>query len=233
MRRPLLAVVGVLAVLFVVATAALAVTVGAQRGDGPGDRMGRMMGAPAWGEPGREQGQLGRMHGMTVRTEFAYLAEMVAHHEEAVAAAEELRRSTRPRMRAFGESIVRTQSAQIEQMKDWLARWYAGRSIDVDYEPMMRDLSGLTGDRLDRAFLEDMVPHHMAAVMMSQQLLVRGVADHEAVEDLAESIRDEQHAEIFRMQRWLRDWFGLGWHHGMRGPRWDDGWSGMGSWMMR
>ena len=53
-----------------------------------------------------------------------------------------------------------------------------------------------------------MVGHHMAAVMMSQQLLVRGVADHDEVEQLARTIRDEQHAEIFQMQQWLGDWFG-------------------------
>ena len=47
----------------------------------------------------------------------------------------------------------------------------------------------------------------MAAVMMSQQLLVRGVADHDEVEQLARTIRDDQHEEIFQMQQWMRDWF--------------------------
>ena len=82
---------------------------------------------------------------------------------------------------------------------------------------MMRDLTGLEGDRLDRAFLQDMLWHHMGAVMMSQQLLMRGVADHEQVEVLAKTIRDEQRAEIFQMQRWLRAWFGGGWQLGMCG----------------
>jgi hypothetical protein len=47
----------------------------------------------------------------------------------------------------------------------------------------------------------------MMAVMMSQQLLVRGYADHEEVDRLATSIRDEQHAEIVQMRRWLTGWF--------------------------
>lgn len=157
------------------------------------------------------------MHGAAVTTEFGYLTEMVAHHEEAVAAATELQRSERPTMRAFGRSIVTSQTAQIVQMKTWLAEWYPGRSTDVDYQPMMRDLTGLSGDRLDRVFLEDMIPHHMMAVMMSQQLLAQGVADHDEVNALASSIRDEQHAEIFWMQRRLEAWFDAGWRHGM-GP---------------
>jgi uncharacterized protein (DUF305 family) len=148
------------------------------------------------------------MHGTRVASEYAFLAEMVVHHEEAVMAARELERSERPEMRAFGESIVESQTAQIDQMEGWLADWYPDRSGRVDYRPMMRDLDGLSGDELDRVFLEDMIGHHMAAVMMSQQLIVRGVADHDEVEDLAATIRDEQHDEIFQMHQWLSDWFG-------------------------
>lgn len=214
MRRPLLAVVGVLAVLVVMTTAAVAVTLDGQRADAPGDRMHGMTWSSPGGQPGWGPGPRGWMHGPGVGTEFAYLTQMVAHHEEAVAAAEELERSVRPQMRAFGESIVETQTAQVSQMNDWLDQWYPGRSTDVDYQPMMRDLSDLAGDRLDRAFLTDMIPHHMMAVMMSHQLLVRGVADHVQVNTLAESIRDEQHAEIFQMQRWLAVWFDAGWGHG-------------------
>ena len=153
-------------------------------------------------------GTLHGMHGTRVASEYAFLAEMVAHHEEAVMAARELERSDRPEMRAFGESIVESQTEQIDQMEAWLAEWYADRPGQVDYRPMMRDLSDLSGDELDQVFLEDMVGHHMAAVMMSQQLLARGVADHDEVEVLAATIRDEQHDEIFQMQEWLSDWFG-------------------------
>ena len=63
-------------------------------------------------------------------------------------------------------------------MERWLADWYPGRSTDVKYRPMMRDLTGVSGERLDRVFLQDMIRHHMAAVMMSQQLLARGLAEH-------------------------------------------------------
>jgi uncharacterized protein (DUF305 family) len=155
-----------------------------------------------------------------VRSELDYLAQMIPHHEEAIAAARELQRSDRPELRQFGADIVRTQSQQVSEMKKWLAEWYPGRDTTVDYEPMMRDLSGLTGDRLDRTFLEDMIGHHMAAVMMSQQLLARGLASHDQVSALAESIRDGQHAEIFRMQHWLAQWYGdsyRGWGRGRGG----------------
>lgn len=157
----------------------------------------------------------GMMAGQVGTTsEEDFLAEMVAHHQEAVTAAGELSRSDRPEMRAFGESIVENQSAQIEQMRSWLADWYPDSDETVDYRPMMRDLSGLSGDRLDRAFLQDMIGHHMAAVMMAQHLLRRG-ADHDQVATLARSIRDAQHSEIVQMHRWLTQWFGPGAGSGM------------------
>jgi uncharacterized protein (DUF305 family) len=175
-----------------------------------------------------QSGAQGRaMPGVAVQSEYHYLAEMVAHHREAVVAAKELQRSDRPQMRAFGESVVTTQSAQIRLMQGWLAHWYPDRSGRVEYHPMMRDLTGLSGDRLDRTFLQDMIGHHMAAVMMSQQLLMRGLAEHPGVVPLAQDIRDEQHAEILQMRQWLSQWFGQGWGHGQgweHGSGWDDRW---------
>ena len=76
---------------------------------------------------GQRQGPGTGMHGPRAATEAEYLTEMVAHHQEAVDAAAQ-QRSTRPQMREFGAAIVRTQSAQIEQMNRWLDRWYPGHS---------------------------------------------------------------------------------------------------------
>ncbi len=175
-------------------------------------------------------------HGQ-VDDEAGYLSRMVAHHREAVAAAAQLTRSDRPQMRAFGADIVKTQSAQIEQMNAWLDQWHPEDPADRDYQSMMRELTDLSGDALDRAFLRDMTVHHMAAVMMSQQLLARRLATHSEVAELARTVRDQQHTEILRMQRWLSSWYGEVWHGGhgqpmgrglrsmMGGSRWmDDSW---------
>ncbi len=219
MRRIMVVVAAVLAVL-VAGVGAFAV--GRSVGDGhdgswPG--MHRTVGVRAdpddgpWGVDGH-----GHMHGTQVTSERDYLAHMVAHHREAVAAAKQLERSDRPEMRAFGRSIVATQTAQIEQMNAWLERWYPDRPRTSEYRPMMRDLSGLSGDRLDRTFLEDMIGHHMVAVMTSQQLLALDLARHSEVAELAVSIRDDQRAEIRWMHRALAAWFGVGRAGGMGGP---------------
>jgi uncharacterized protein (DUF305 family) len=147
--------------------------------------------------------------GMAVASEFDYLTEMIPHHDEAIATARILQRNTdRQEMRSFAASIVATQSAEVRQMKEWLAAWYPDRDTRVRYQPMMRDLTGLSGSALDKAFLEDMIPHHMMAVMMSQQLLVSGLARHDTIVPFARNIRDTQHDEIRMMTAWLREWFG-------------------------
>ncbi|MEV1177454.1 DUF305 domain-containing protein [Nonomuraea sp. NPDC049784] len=163
-------------------------------------------------------GPCGWMHNMYVSDEAGYLTHMVAHHEEAVAAARQLQRSNRPQMRALGASIVTTQNAEIATMKDWLAKWYPGHPAARDYRPMMRDLSRLSGDALDETFLQGMIPHHMVAIMMSQQLLASGRAEHPEVADFAARVRDTQHAEMFQMRRYLADWFG---ERGGPCGRWD------------
>lgn len=190
----------------------------ARRGMGPGMMDQGSSSTPGWWDD-TWNSMMGPMMGpmmgqFAADSEADYLSEMVAHHREAVAAARELARSERPQMQAFGESVVTTQTAQIESMTSWLRKWYPDSSGTSDYHPMMRDLTGLTGDELDQAFLEDMIAHHMIAVMASQHLLWRGT-DHDEVAELARSIRDEQHAEIVQMQRWLRQWFSIDWH-GMR-----------------
>ena len=147
--------------------------------------------------------------GMQVASEFDYLIQMIPHHDEAIAAAAALQRGTnRQEMRSFAASIIETQTAEVTQMRAWLATWYPGRDTSVTYQPMMRDLTGLSGDALDQAFLDDMIPHHMMAVMMSQQFLMANLANHGDVVPFARNIRDVQHNEIQMMAGWLRGWFG-------------------------
>lgn len=174
--------------------------------------------------PAASQGNppgMGNMGGMgmsmQVANEFEYLTQMIPHHVEAIETATLLQRHTdRDEMRTFAATIIRTQSAEVEQMKTWLARWYPGRDTRVQYEPMMRELTGLTGSALDRQFLDDMIPHHMGAVMMSQQLIARRLATHQEVVPFAAAIRDTQRQEIQMMSGWLQAWFGVTAGHGGR-----------------
>ncbi|MDF1500348.1 MAG: DUF305 domain-containing protein [Anaerolineales bacterium] len=164
------------------------------------DELGR------FGPTGR--GMMNEMGTMAdIDSEYEYLSGMIPHHEEAVAKARILREGTdRAEMREFAQSIIDVQTREIQQIEEWLARWYPDQPARADYQPMMGDYSGMSGDELDVAFLEDMIHHHMAAVMMSQQLLVSGLAEHDEVAGLAGDIRDAQLREIRLMSDWLEDY---------------------------
>lgn len=163
-------------------------------------------GFEGFGPMGR--GMMNEMRSMgDVDSEYEYLSSMIPHHEEAVENARILHdRTDREEMRGFAQSIIEVQTREIEQMEGWLARWYPDRPARADYDPMMRDYRDLRGDELDKAFLQDMIPHHMAAVMMSQELLTRNLAKHDEVADLARDIREAQLREIRLMSNWLRDY---------------------------
>lgn len=43
--------------------------------------------------------------------------------------------------------------------------------------------------------------------MMSQQLIIQGLDEHQEVDKLAQSIRESQCQEIFMMRDWLEKWY--------------------------
>ena len=85
------------------------------------------------------------MH-VNIENEHDFLVHMIPHHQEAVDTAVYLRDNTdRPEMRRFAEDIIKTQSAEIALMIDWLETWYPHEQHSIDYQPMMRNLENLQG----------------------------------------------------------------------------------------
>lgn len=62
------------------------------------------------------------------------------------------------------------------------------------------------GAGFDRAFIDNMVPHHQLAVAMARVELARGKRPQ--VRALARAIISDQNDEITLMKRWRADWFG-------------------------
>ncbi len=166
-------------------------------------------GSFALAQPGRDHMGFGPGGAMVlIESEYEFLTKMIPHHEEAVDNAKILRDNTnRDQMKEFANNIIETQSNEIEEMEKYLAEWYPNRTNDYEYQPMMRNYDELEAEELDQAFLEDMIFHHMEAVMMSQQLIMGGLDEHEEVYLLARSIRDSQRQEIFMMRDWLSSWY--------------------------
>jgi uncharacterized protein (DUF305 family) len=82
--------------------------------------------------------------------------------------------------------------------------------MDMSHDPMsmsMADMSkmmaGKTGDALDKAFLEGMIPHHQGAVDMAKMLA--GSKHPELVKFGADIIATQQ-KEIDQMNKWMKEW---------------------------
>jgi len=134
---------------------------------------------------------------MMVSSEREFITEMIPHHQEAVDTAKEVlaRGATTPEIKTLMENIITAQEKEIADMKNWYQDWYGTPyQPSGNYKPMMRDLSKLSGTELDKVFLEDMVMHHMGAIMMANS--VQSYIEHEEIELLTKAIIDSQSEEI-------------------------------------
>jgi uncharacterized protein (DUF305 family) len=150
------------------------------------------------------------MHAMhKLSSEYEFLVEMIPHHQEAVDSSMlASARTQRPELKVFVDTIVSDQAREIALMGGWLQAWYPGKSTEAAYSPMMRPVEGLSADRADRAYLEDMIMHHRMAVMMADGLLKARFTVRPELADFARGIIAAQNAEIEQMETWLRDWYG-------------------------
>lgn len=148
---------------------------------------------------------MGHMMGMTVTSEKEFITEMIPHHQEAVDTAKIVleRGATTPEIKALVENIITAQEKEIADMKEWYRTWYGGEyTPNGRYEPMMRDLSTISGVALDKAFLGDMIGHHMGALMMAHS--VSPYITHSEIETLTNNIISSQSAEIVQMKQLLK-----------------------------
>ncbi len=142
---------------------------------------------------------------MSVSSQKDFIEKMIPHHQEAVDTAQQVveRGGATPEVKELVENIIIAQEKEIADMKAWYLAWYGEVYQDTGaYVPMMRDLSGLSGAELDRVFLEDMIMHHMGAVMMAE--MVRPFIENQEIANLVEDIVETQAQEIQLMMKLLR-----------------------------
>ncbi|MEP0916253.1 DUF305 domain-containing protein [Leptolyngbya sp. DQ-M1] len=157
-----------------------------------------------------------RRHG---QADQHFIVMMIPHHEDAVEMSKlALQRATHPELKTLASTIQTTQTREIEQMRTWYKQWYGTEvpawqsgvhNSGMRHQGMMRmrsDLAALQSAKdFDRAFLEEMIPHHQMAVMMAQMLLSN--PQHPELRDLATSVIKTQTDDINQMQQWYQSWY--------------------------
>lgn len=145
------------------------------------------------------------MMAMMVSSEREFIEGMIPHHQEAVDTAKEVieRGGSTPEIKQLVGDIVVAQEAEIAEMKQWYQNWYGEPyANNGEYIPMMRKLANLSGEELDRVFLEDMIGHHMGAIMMAQS--VQPFIERDEIAKLTQAIVSTQSAEIAQMRQMLQ-----------------------------
>lgn len=144
-----------------------------------------------------------------------FIDNMVPHHEGAVDMAEVALdgNAEHEEIEELSQDIVRTQNAEIEELRDIKQQEFGTSEIsakmseeDMAMMGMMMDPAQLAGqDPFDRAFIENMIPHHQSAIDMAEVALEN--TDNPRIEELARNIIAAQEREIAQMQQWLEEWY--------------------------
>jgi len=168
-------------------------------------------------QPQEPQGQEAQRQAEGNAMDRAFVAEMIPHHRSAVEMAEmALEQGESAFVRDLARDIVRTQNEEISTMRA-IDRRLAEQGVERGTMDMAEHERGMDmdeaamaelreADPFDRAFVDEMVPHHQGAIRMARMQLDMG-QDPE-LKQLAQEIVDAQAREIEAMNREREERFG-------------------------
>lgn len=139
---------------------------------------------------------------------------MVPHHQGAVEMAEiALENSDREEILQLSRDIVRTQEAEIEELKDIKEEEFGTSEVPMEMSEdqmhgmgMMMDPQQLAQERpFDKAFIDNMIPHHQSAIEMAE--VAQQESENPRIQELARNIISAQEREIAQMEEWRKEWY--------------------------
>lgn len=152
-----------------------------------------------------------------------FIEQMIPHHEDAITMAKlALLRAEHDEIKTLAQSIIDSQSREIDLMRVWYKTWYGK---DVPTGPQVMGQHGMMGnsgmhmgrmndgsdlerlneaENFDKVFIEEMIPHHQMAVMMASML--KNGTNRPEMKQLADDIVSAQTGEINRMRGWYKNW---------------------------
>jgi uncharacterized protein (DUF305 family) len=155
--------------------------------------------------------------------DLRFIDAMIPHHEGAVVMAKDLAQKTqRLELQKLAKEIIAAQDKEIAQMKAWRKTWYPkAPSTPIAWHAAMNHSMAMTPDQIkamrmdmdlgpadakyDLRFLQAMVPHHEAAVVMAKDLAQK--TKRTELQKLAQDILRSQQMEIDQMKQWQKDWY--------------------------
>lgn len=146
-----------------------------------------------------------------------FLINMISHHQGAVDMANLAQKNAKHQeLKDLAKSIVTAQNGEISNMTAWQKTWnypassgtammdHSAMGMQDTNAGMMNALKDKTGDAFDKAFMEQMIMHHQAAIDMAAS--GKANAQHQEVREVTAAIISAQTKEIKQMKQWQKDW---------------------------
>jgi uncharacterized protein (DUF305 family) len=151
-----------------------------------------------------------------------FIEQMIPHHDDAITMATiALEKAEHAEIKTLATNIIGAQTAENNQMRQWYKGWYGKDVPDVFANQghgmgsgmMHGGMMGNSGDiasletakPFDKAFIEQMIPHHQMAIMMAAMLKIS--TSQKEMKQLADNIIRTQSEEIEQMRSWYNIWY--------------------------
>src|ERR671910_125576 len=143
-----------------------------------------------------------------------FIDAMVPHHQGAIEMAEvALENAEHPEILALAEEIVAAQETEIGQLKSIKQEQFGTSEVSMDMSAEEMEGMGMamdpqelaTQEPFDKAFIDDMIPHHESAIAMAQVVLEE--SENPEIRKIAGAIVDAQEREIEQMRSWRGEWY--------------------------
>jgi uncharacterized protein (DUF305 family) len=143
-----------------------------------------------------------------------FIDAMVPHHQGAVEMAQvALENAQHREIRALARDVVTAQEAEIERLKSIKEREFGTSEVPMGMSAEEMEMMGMSmspkelanQDPFDKAFIDNMIPHHESAIDMASVALEN--TTNAEIKEIARAIVDAQQREIAQMERWRGEWY--------------------------
>lgn len=202
---------------------ALAILLASCGGSGSGDTQGADHGnkdksGGMSGMKGMDHGSGGMASGMLMKngkySDRRFIDAMVPHHRGAVDMARVAQEhAEHPEIKQLADNIITTQRAEIKELESIKRDEFGTSRVPMDMNMgqmksmgMMTDPEDLANKKpFDKAFIDNMIPHHASAIEMAEVALSK--TDNPKIKELATNIVEAQKREISQMKQWRERWY--------------------------
>ena len=143
----------------------------------------------------------------------SFIDAMVPHHEGAVDMAQvALKRAEHPEIANLAEEIISAQRSEMELFGKIREREYGSAESKMEMNEQNMRAMGMSEpgklaneEPFDKAFIDEMIPHHESAIAMAEVALQN--TDDPEIRGIADDIMSAQQREIEQMKQWRQQWY--------------------------